>query len=153
MAAENVGYVDAPADVDPAADVEVDVAISANADVPSANADPADAEVGGDQESNVDVTEPDQVDSAPSDHPADPVRPSAGSVEAPADDASSAESDAGEDIDLEDDVDTTWVDQLAAECEDLRRALAKSVSRKLHLREVVMHFVAVLHNVVGSLTS
>ena len=81
-AADSVGYVDAPADVDPPADVEVDVASSANADVPSADADPADAEVGGDRESNVDVTEPDQDDSASSDHPADPVGVSAGSFDA-----------------------------------------------------------------------
>ena len=134
MAADSVGHVDEPADVDSSADVEVDVAPSANADVPSADADPADTEVGGDQESNVDVTEPNQADSAPSDYPANPVGPSAGSADAPADDASSAESDAGEDSDQEDDVDTTEVDQSAAECEELQRDLAKSVQRIVPLK-------------------
>uniref|UniRef100_A0AAV1VMA9 Uncharacterized protein n=1 Tax=Peronospora matthiolae TaxID=2874970 RepID=A0AAV1VMA9_9STRA len=72
----SVGYDEAPAD-----------------DASSADADPADAEVESDPVRNLDTAEPDQASPAPADHLADPVRFLVGSDDAPADDASSADSD------------------------------------------------------------
>uniref|UniRef100_A0AAV1VG40 Uncharacterized protein n=1 Tax=Peronospora matthiolae TaxID=2874970 RepID=A0AAV1VG40_9STRA len=140
----SVGSDDAPAD-----------------DASSADADPADADVNNNQVRNLDTGEPDQASPAPAEHLADPVDFSVGSDDAPADDASSADADpadadvnsnqvgyddtpaddassADSDVcsDQVHDVDTTEVDQLAKECEDLRRAVAESEQRVASLRIV-----------------
>uniref|UniRef100_A0AAV1VD43 Uncharacterized protein n=1 Tax=Peronospora matthiolae TaxID=2874970 RepID=A0AAV1VD43_9STRA len=81
---------------------------------------------------NLDTAEADQASPAPADHLVDPVGFSVGSDDAPADDASSADSDVGSD--QVHDVDTTEVDQLAKECEAIRRAVVESEQRVAPLR-------------------
>uniref|UniRef100_A0AAV1UEU8 Uncharacterized protein n=1 Tax=Peronospora matthiolae TaxID=2874970 RepID=A0AAV1UEU8_9STRA len=85
-----------------------------------------------DQVRNVDTAESGQAGPAPADHLANPVGFSVGSDDALLDDAYSADADpADADVDSDQvhDLDTTEVDRLAKECEDLRRAIGKYKQR------------------------
>uniref|UniRef100_A0AAV1UTA1 Uncharacterized protein n=1 Tax=Peronospora matthiolae TaxID=2874970 RepID=A0AAV1UTA1_9STRA len=129
----SVGSDDAPADDASSADSD-----PTDADVAPADhlADSVGFSVGSDDAPADDASsadaEPADADVAPADHLADSVGFSVGSDDAPADDASSADAepaDADVGSDQVHDVDTTEVDQLAKEYDDLRRAVATREQR------------------------